>query len=269
MVVVVTIIFALLFLVPAQPKDLRCFLDGACQGMELEGASADSHSACLDFCQADPACHWITWYSDLDICVSFSSCQNINASITATVSSQRDCSGEPCFFEGHCQGKFVDVSHEADAKACLGKCKATAGCEWFSYDSEGSICFALDHCDTVEECTTCQSGKKDCKIPEGFDILLMAGGDDYEGVEFVGLTDGVCEDFSPPDLIINSEGFGEFVHGRPILCNMDEQKCFELTGDEWDQFAEFEQSYYGTGRVVLPNGDLWVTGGTDGQETTR
>ncbi len=71
---------------------LECWVDGLCHGV-LVGETYDvSVNGCLEECQENDDCFWLTHDSVGDICLMFEDCQELDAECDTCVSSQRQCS---------------------------------------------------------------------------------------------------------------------------------------------------------------------------------
>ncbi len=68
-----------------------------------------------------------------------------------------------CWAEGQCNGSLLDELDSPSSEHCLEACKSDGTCEWFTFDSYGSICYLFEDCPFFQtDCTTCLTGQKLC-----------------------------------------------------------------------------------------------------------
>ena len=74
-----------------------------------------------------------------------------------------------CDAPGLCIGVEVGYGMTDDEAACNDLCTANDLCQWYSYDSNGSLCLLTSDCNNVESCQAdnCVHGQKDCGVTEG------------------------------------------------------------------------------------------------------
>ncbi len=71
--------------------------------------------------------------------------------------------GLQCWIPGQCNGAFVDQISAETSQQCLEACQDNQLCQWFTHDSDDSVCILLETCLVLEsECLTCISGQNLC-----------------------------------------------------------------------------------------------------------
>ena len=66
-----------------------------------------------------------------------------------------------CFVAGECQkSSFIGSEVSSDEFACLGLCKSTAGCNWFTFFPSTGFCQLFEDCAELNSdiCPDCISG---------------------------------------------------------------------------------------------------------------
>ena len=74
-----------------------------------------------------------------------------------------------CFVSGECTfSQHLELFTSKDEFECLGSCKTNSNCTWFTYYPASSSCQLFSNCKNVDDafCTDCQSGQKECQVPE-------------------------------------------------------------------------------------------------------
>ena len=83
--------------------------------------------------------------------------------LTSTVGVIMGAEDAQCDLPGFCDGVFIDATFAEDKAACIGFCRMTQGCSWYSLDTNTKVCTALEDCPTLDESqTNTTSGNKDC-----------------------------------------------------------------------------------------------------------
>jgi hypothetical protein len=71
------------------------------------------------------------------------------------------------------QGALIHSELADSVDDCLGKCKSTDGCQWFSYVSASSLCFLLKDCPALDETVEgSTSGQVDCELSPAGNTLF-------------------------------------------------------------------------------------------------
>ncbi len=62
-------------------------------------------------------------------------------------------------------GNLQHTEEDVDTKEeCLGLCKTTDGCSWFTHIQSSSVCLLMTDCQTLDEsCDDCISGEVTCE----------------------------------------------------------------------------------------------------------
>ena len=71
---------------------------------------------------------------------------------------------QQCDIPGFCEGSTIGVSFFDTDIECIQFCQETDGCEWYSYNSDSSLCSAFADCPTLDtSCEpSCVSGENEC-----------------------------------------------------------------------------------------------------------
>ncbi len=144
-----------------------CFQPGECRdSFHIRGEPRSDEFACLEFCQSDPDCQWLTFFPDGNYCELLKNCQTLDSDFCPEcLTSQRDCTPDDpvCFVEGECQGIVDSITAAATASECLQLCNSIFGCHWFTFNSGVSKCILLKSCSTIDPtCKECTSGERRC-----------------------------------------------------------------------------------------------------------
>ncbi len=129
---------------------------------------AANEFACLEMCQSDPECEWLTFNGETNSCKLLKNCQKLNEEACPNcLTSPQDCiRDEPvCFVVGDCNGQYIDTYYSPSAEDCLERCNSTDKCEWFTFDTISVVpsCFLLSDCQYIDpSCNTCISGERRC-----------------------------------------------------------------------------------------------------------
>jgi hypothetical protein len=144
-----------------------CFQPGECQdSLLITGEPRNDEFACLEFCQSNPNCQWLTFLPDGNYCKLLSNCQTLDSEkCPECLTSRRDCSPDDpvCFVKGECQGMVNNITAAGTASECLQLCNSIFGCHWFTFNPEVSKCILLKSCSTIDpSCKECTSGERRC-----------------------------------------------------------------------------------------------------------
>ncbi len=95
-------------------SDLQCWEDGLCQSILVKEESGIDAEACLEECQSDVDCQWLTHDSDGDVCLLFGDCPELDTSCPTCSSSQQQCSPPPPPEEEQSYTKIVVIGGSND-----------------------------------------------------------------------------------------------------------------------------------------------------------
>jgi len=148
-------------------ENQSCFQSGECRkGLHVDGEVLSDEFACLDFCNSNSECSWMTYFPNTSYCQLFQNCPVLDTEYCADcLSSQSDCVPEDpaCFVTGECDGIVHHTQPSASAEDCLQICNSTVSCRWFTFEATASECILLETCPTIDEsCETCISGERRC-----------------------------------------------------------------------------------------------------------
>jgi len=131
----------------------------------LRGEPASDEFTCLQICQSDPNCQWLTFFPDSNYCALLENCQTLDTKCLNCLSSQRECTqDEPvCFVEGLCMGTIEGITSASTPAECLQLCNSDLDCQWFTFESKASNCILFKSCPTIDEShKECISGERRC-----------------------------------------------------------------------------------------------------------
>ena len=156
----------LFFLFFSEPVK-NCFQYGECRdSLHIKGEIVSDEFVCLEMCQSEPECQWLTFFQTTNYCELLKNCQTLDEEVCPDcLTSQRECVPEDpvCFVEGECQGIVDIIKTSASAEECLQLCDSTFGCRWFTFYSTGSECILFKSCSTIDAtCEACVSGERRC-----------------------------------------------------------------------------------------------------------
>ena len=119
---------------------------------------------CLEFCKTIDGCEWYSFDPSDGLCSAFSACPSLDIDGCAgCVTGEDDCDSYQCFVPGECLGNLIEHADVEGEVECLDTCKATEGCEWFTFLGDPGICLLYETCDVLEQgCQNCVSGENDC-----------------------------------------------------------------------------------------------------------
>ncbi len=173
--------------------------------------------------------------------------------------------------KGTCQGEedhFEETNTEA---ACLSLCVRDPDCNWYTYNRAVKLCYLFKTCPSIdEECSTCMSGEKGCKIGILNKLLVTTGAPlEYAGstTEIIDIDnpESICEDYFkyPRGSSYGAIG-GLLSKNRPFICGGNSngyiRECFVLGNDT--VHTTLTQARHEAASIVLGDGSgLFVTGG--------
>ena len=71
---------------------MQCSVPGRCNGLLIEVSDAGSSDECLESCQANQNCQWMTFDNSDGNCVLLENCPILTDDCNTCLSSQRHCS---------------------------------------------------------------------------------------------------------------------------------------------------------------------------------
>jgi len=189
-----------------------------------------------------------------------------------------DYTGSGCFIRGvQCHGNLVSISISADEYECLSACIDNINCNWFQFETQINICYLLENCDSFDQdCPNCIIGSRNCSEMV---MLLGLGKDDSSapheyrnGFNLVEIDPDNSETYGTYcDSLVDfpeTGGFssGGYAHGKIITCGgilsgNPSKKCYYYSENKWEIFGDLTDAKGYHDSAILPNGNLWVTGG--------
>ena len=116
-------------------------------------------------------CNQFTHFNSTGACYAWQTCLTFSENTCSDcISGDATCSPYTCSEPGLCTGISLGSLVATSENECLDVCKATAQCQWYSYDSTLQFCQLTETCDAVETCSsdTCTHGQKECSANGSF-----------------------------------------------------------------------------------------------------